>query len=277
MAYEQAGGPSTPDRGGFASFGRPYESFEQQQKHSSGFGRETTSNSSPFESSLTKNSSLRKLSSGPSTSGFVFGGMREMSTPKSVRWEDAQSTPAPQQPVAASAAAPSSQYLPPSQFPFSLQYSGKQQQQSLQLSQPQSQASAGMQQFQPWSSSNPGPQNQQTTTTPNTSFQRSFSSSFSLTGPSQSQIVPSASSQSVQPTRSAFNNTSSSNAPNIAPLAITRPSQKSNPASTPPLKSSDKVIIASRPAIVSRIKWNVAALLLAWFIPRFGIASRLYW
>lgn len=285
MAYEQVAGPSTPGRG-LASFERPYESLEQQQqqRHPSGFGRDATSSS--FDTSLGRSSSMRNLSAGPSSTGYGFGGMREISTPKSVRWEYAQSTPAPQQPAPA-AAAPSSQYQPPSQFPFSLQYSGmqqtsqqQQQQQSYQQSQQQSQPSqiyqSQMQKFQPWSSSNAGPQNQQTTT-PNSSFQRSLSSSFSTAGPNQSQVEPSSSSHSVQPTRSAFHNTSSPNTSSFTPLVITKSAQPPAPSSNAQIKINDKLVVASRPAIVSRIKWNVAALVLAWFGPGFAIASRLYW
>lgn len=260
MAYEQAGGPSTPGRG-YASFGRPTESFQQpQQRTPSGSGT-LLSSSTTFghDFTLHRSSSMKSLNASTQSphAGFGFGGMRETSTPKSVRWEDAQSSLTPQNantPFQASAYPSSS-----SSFGFSYQQPmGSQQSQ---------QQPNPMHQMQPYMSSRSPQQLPQAT--PQTSS--------SLSASNQAHSNSSSSSTALQQSHSAFFRSVGQ------ATALVKPS--SSPKSTQPTTSKPAtldegnrdVVIASRPAILARLKWNVLALLFCWLAPHTTLVSRMYW
>jgi hypothetical protein len=273
MSYNQTAGPSTPGRG-LPSYGRPSESIQTQQRSSSGSGIGN-------DSSFSRTSALRNTPGPqPSQSSFGFGGMREMSTPKQVRWEDAPSSPITNQPISNSAQ--QQQQQPPSQrYPFTLQYVGgqypqqQQQQQQYQGSQQQPQhQQAQVQKFQPWTSSAATPLAQRTS--PNSSFNRSFSSSFSTPGPNQSQVSSTASPATAPGTRSIFNNVSTAVA--SRPAAVAKPPPAAPKAQQNiAVASGSTAVKTSYPAIVSRIKWNSLALILLWLVPRSAPVSRSYW
>lgn len=242
------------------------------------------------DSGVLRSSALRSTP-GPQTTqaSFGFGGMREVSTPKSVRWEDALSSPITQQPVVNPG---QQQQQPASQYPFSLQYTGDQQHQSQQQQQQQQQLQRDQQQqqmvhqqpvqyqkTQPWTSSavTSLPAHM---TPPNSSYQRSSSSSLPASGPDQSQTTPSVSSSTVvQPSRSVFNTVAvpTSAVASKPSSAIGRPSPSAS--STPPQSTAAEraVVTTSYPAIVSRLKWNFVALVLAWLGPRTSLVGRVYW
>jgi type II secretory pathway pseudopilin PulG len=265
MAYDQRAGPSTPGRGLPSSFGRPSESVYTQQRSSSGSGGGIGN-----DSGVLRSSALRSTP-GPQTtqSSFGFGGMRDASTPKSVRWEDAPSSPMVQQP----AFTPAQQHQQQQQQQQQNQQQNQQQQMMMQQQQQQMQT----QKYQPWSSSTVTPLPAQRTS-PNTSFQRSFSSSLTAPGPTQSQTPSFSSSIAVHPSRSAFNTVAASTAVvSKSSSAVTRPPPAAS--GTPPQSTAAKGegVTRSYPAIVSRMKWNVLALVLLWLGPRISAVGRLYW
>jgi hypothetical protein len=262
MAYEQAGGPSTPGRSQFTSNNPSDYNHQYQQRTLSGSGPQLSS-SSAFgnEYSLPRSSSMRSINTSQSMQGnFGFGGMREASTPKSVRWEDASQSHAPSTPFQNSASSSS----------FGFNYQQPVGAQELQLRQ-----SATNNHSQPNSSSQPVQQMQRFT--PQPSLPNQFS--LSTTDPNQARLAASTSSDPAasQNTRSAFNGTFTS--PSKTPVAGPRPAAPRYPQA-PAVnhqKDSKDVVIASRPAILARIKWNVIVLLVSWAAPYVGPTGRLYW
>ncbi|UZJ54922.1 hypothetical protein CBS101457_004242 [Exobasidium rhododendri] len=259
MAYTQPGGPSTPGRG-YPSLGGPSDSYLHQQRDPSSSGSQMSKSASfSNDSNQLRSSSMRNLGATQSPqAAFGFGGMREASTPKSVRWEDASTSRQPSTPFQSS----SSSFTFNQQPNTGAQHLQQQQSNSAHLQQATS-SSLALQQPQRGS--------------PQSTFPiQSSVTSLSTPEPSKARLA-SASSQltTLQQSRSAFHSPTKAQAiPSASPLAV----QKTTP---PPVKVmhavSKESVIASRPAILARLRWNVLALLLSWIGPRIGPVGRIYW
>lgn len=216
------------------------------------------------------------------TSTFGFGGMRESpAAPKTVRWEDAPSTPIQEQQTpsiyphlgsslqnfnfqTSHSAQIISQYQTPS-YQSNSQSANQFQSTSFQPNATQSNSSSLQLQKTP-------PQQQYS------SFSNSFSSPITLSNASKSQ-EPRSSSSALQQTPSVFNRVTAKGSQS---LSYRSPAQQSSPvaprSSAPPKADTmASTVVLSRPAVLSRIKWNVLAMLACWLVPRFSLMGRVYW
>lgn len=213
--------------------------------------------------SLTRTPSLKGLQRSVSGSQSQFYGMEQHGfTPKSVRWEDKHQKFV--HPQASEARAPQGYSLSGS---YNISPNNSHQLSNKGLSDP----SSGM--------GFPQRRGPESTSFDSVSLLQkgSFGQSEKQQGDSSKPTIPPSS-------RSVFSNTLPSNAHTSSPTlnSTTPQTGRSSSLSLPksgshPSSHVQELTVVPRHAIVSRIKWNLAALLLNWLIPRLEISGSIYW